>query len=70
MKVTLPFMGFGVFAMVRRQLLGIKARAERVNGLEPGRVEPVASVEPDQQQPEQPVAQSLEPDQPQPAPAG
>ena len=29
MKVTLPFMGFGVFAMVRRQLLGIKSRVER-----------------------------------------
>jgi hypothetical protein len=50
MKVTLPFMGFGVFAMVRRQLLGIKARAERVDGLEPGRIEAVAPVEPDQPQ--------------------
>jgi hypothetical protein len=70
MKVTVPFMEFGVFAMVRRQLLGIKARAERVNGLEPGRVGAVAPVEPDQYQPEQPVEQSLEPDQPQPAPAG
>jgi hypothetical protein len=78
MKVTLPFMGFGVFAMVRRQLLGIKSRAERVSVFEPGRVEPVAPfapvepeqpvvpVEPDQHQPEQPV----EPDQPQSAPAG
>ena len=28
-KFTLPFMGFGVFVMVRRQLLGIKARVER-----------------------------------------
>ena len=70
MKVTLPFMGFGVFAMVRRQLLGIKSRAERVNGLESGRVEAVAPVEPDEHLPEQPVEQSLEPDQPQPAPAG
>ena len=78
MKVTLPFMGFGVFAMVRRQLLGIKSRAERVNGLEPGRVEAVAPVEPDQQQPEQPEQpeqpvepdQPVESDQPPPAPAG
>jgi len=78
MKVTLPFMGFGVFAMVRRQLLGIKSRAERVNGFEPGRVEAVAPVEPDQQQPEQPEQpeqpvepdQPVESDQPPPAPAG
>ena len=28
-RFTLPFMGFGVFAMVRKQLLGIKTRAER-----------------------------------------
>jgi hypothetical protein len=28
-KFTLPFMGFGVFVMVRRQLLGLKARVER-----------------------------------------
>jgi hypothetical protein len=28
-KYTLPFMGFGVFVMVRRQLLGIKERVER-----------------------------------------
>jgi hypothetical protein len=27
-KFTLPFMGFGVFVMVRRQLLGIKERVE------------------------------------------
>jgi hypothetical protein len=70
MKATLPFMGFGVFAMVRRQLLGIKARAERVNDLQPGRVEVVAPVEPDEHLPEQPIEQSLESDQPQSAPAG
>jgi hypothetical protein len=29
MKATLPLMGFGVFAMVRRQLLGIRDRVER-----------------------------------------
>jgi hypothetical protein len=28
-RYTLPVMGFGVFAMVRKQLLGIKQRAER-----------------------------------------
>lgn len=28
-RVTLPVMGFGVFAMVRRQMLGIRDRAER-----------------------------------------
>jgi len=28
-RVTLPVLGFGVFAMVRRQLLGIRARAEQ-----------------------------------------
>ena len=28
-KLTLPFMGFGVFVMIRRQLLGIRERAER-----------------------------------------
>jgi hypothetical protein len=29
MKATLPLMGFGVFTMVRRQLLGIRDRVER-----------------------------------------
>lgn len=29
-KLTLPVMGFGVFLMMRRQLLGIRERAERV----------------------------------------
>ena len=28
-KYTLPFMGFGVFVMVRKQMLGIKERVER-----------------------------------------
>ncbi len=28
-KFTLPFMGFGVFVMIRRQLLGIRERVER-----------------------------------------
>jgi len=28
-RFTLPFMGFGVFVMVRKQLLGIRARVER-----------------------------------------
>jgi hypothetical protein len=31
-KYTLPLMGFGVFAMVRRQLLGIRDRVERSIG--------------------------------------
>jgi hypothetical protein len=30
-RATLPMMGFGVFAMARRQLLGIKARAEAMS---------------------------------------
>ncbi len=30
-RYTLPLMGFGVFAMVRKQMLGIKARAEQGN---------------------------------------
>ena len=29
MKATFPLMGFGVFAMMRRQLLGIRDRVER-----------------------------------------
>jgi hypothetical protein len=31
-RYTLPMMGFGVFVMVRRQLLGIRERAERAAG--------------------------------------
>ena len=31
-RYTLPVMGFGVFVMVRRQLLGIKERAESASG--------------------------------------
>lgn len=31
-RYTLPFMGFGVFVMMRKQLLGIKQRAEAVAG--------------------------------------
>jgi hypothetical protein len=31
-KVTLPWMGFGVFLMVRRQLIGIRDRVERGRG--------------------------------------
>lgn len=38
-RYTLPVMGFGVFVMVRRQLLGIKERVER--GTEPVPVEAV-----------------------------
>lgn len=34
-RYTLPFMGFGVFVMVRRQLLGIKARVEGAAQAEP-----------------------------------
>jgi hypothetical protein len=34
-RYTLPVMGFGVFVMVRRQLLGIKDRAERQEGSAP-----------------------------------
>jgi hypothetical protein len=28
-RVSLPLMGFGVFVMMRRQLLGLRDRAER-----------------------------------------
>ena len=31
-RYTLPFMGFGVFVMMRKQLLGIKHRAEAEAG--------------------------------------
>ena len=35
--LMLPFIGFGVFVMLRRQMLGLKERAERlaVEGLAP-----------------------------------
>ena len=33
-RFTLPLMGFGVFVMMRRQLLGIKERAERTQRAE------------------------------------
>jgi hypothetical protein len=35
MRYTLPLMGFGVFVMVRRQLLGIRSRVERATGRSP-----------------------------------
>jgi hypothetical protein len=34
-RFTLPVMGFGVFVMVRRQLLGIRARVEGHTALRP-----------------------------------
>ena len=40
-KVTLPWMGFGVFLMVRRQLIGIRDRVERNRD----RVRPVPTTE-------------------------
>jgi hypothetical protein len=33
-KYTLPLMGFGVFVMMRQQMLGIKQRAERAHSIE------------------------------------
>lgn len=30
MGVSRPLMGFGVFVMIRKQLLGVRARAERM----------------------------------------
>jgi hypothetical protein len=35
MRYTLPMMGFGVFVMIRRQMLGIRERAERLARGEP-----------------------------------
>ncbi len=50
MRFTLPMMGFGIFVMVRRQLLGIRDRAEHM-----GRRQPAPMVE-------EPMApESLEP---------
>ena len=31
-RFTLPFIGFGIFVMMRKQLLGIKQRAEAAAG--------------------------------------
>ncbi|HEX6139707.1 MAG TPA: hypothetical protein VF013_04485 [Candidatus Limnocylindria bacterium] len=45
MKMTLPMMGFGVFVMVRRQLLGIRQRAESSVG-RPAISEPEPQPEP------------------------
>ncbi len=49
MRFTMPMMGFGVFVMVRRQLLGIRDRAERLAHGEPAAPDPA---------PEHPPAES------------
>lgn len=47
MRYTLPLMGMGVFVMIRRQLLGIRERAERqARGAETGTEPAAPAVEP------------------------
>ena len=59
-----PFMGFGVFAMMRKQMLGIRDRAERTVGTEPAMSpqKPVA-------EPAGPAHDASEPQEAEPAPA-
>jgi hypothetical protein len=45
-RFSMPLMGFGVFVMMRKQMLGIRDRAERASGLsEPTALEPLATAE-------------------------
>jgi hypothetical protein len=69
--VTGPMMGFGTFVMIRKQLLGIKVRAEApAAGALPGLVEAPEVAPGDEGSPEPAVSEpAIEPGQPSVAPA-
>jgi hypothetical protein len=54
-KLALPFLGFGVFVMMQKQMVGLRERAERLGGLRP----PIAA--PDAMDPPTPVGPAPEP---------